>query len=216
MDDYWSRGYAHGKVTCPQVAHCLLARFLYADAEACRACSFGDFIGRCCSHHCASSSHCFAEAAAIHTQGGKWESADIAHSDEVDALEVGEVDAMLRIFKRYKQREPKPEEDPSLEQLAVLGQLLKAQTAYVDFGIFGPHSTRMQKRPSSMAWCRLLMAPWCGVKFGTHPISPRGVASLWCSQPPWSCWARWFLLSSRPTWSSWKSLWSAMATGVGA
>ena len=75
------------------------------------------------------------------------EVADCTRSDEVPVVDLGEVDEMLSRYRRLKHREPKPEEDPTMDQLACLKDLLKPPnpSSYVDFGIWGPHGLRTQR-----------------------------------------------------------------------
>ena len=62
-------------------------------------------------------------------------------------MNTGDIDLMLARYRRLKFRDPKPEEDPMIEQLSVLKDLLKppSPSSYVDFCLWGPRGTRPQR-----------------------------------------------------------------------
>ena len=61
---------------------------------------------------------------------------------DAEVTERGDVDRCVDRFVALKHRVPKPEEQPTAEQLSVLAELLKSGTTDVDFSIWGPHGSR--------------------------------------------------------------------------
>lgn len=72
---------------------------------------------------------------------------DATRADEAEVVDMGEIDTMLSRYRKFTFRDPKPEEDPTVDQLSVLKDLLKppCPIAYVDFCLWGPHGTRTQR-----------------------------------------------------------------------
>ena len=66
------------------------------------------------------------------------ETADVTRSDDVPIIPKSRVDDGIKLYTTLMHRPPKPEEDPTQEQLSVLEELLLSDTCYVDMGLWGP------------------------------------------------------------------------------
>jgi hypothetical protein len=106
----------------------------------------------------ASAAHTAAVVAAGYAAGQPAKPAGLAHVVEVS--EVADVtktietpmlddDAIRAAFAEYERRmwiEPRPEQEPTADQLSALAHLLKSHCCYVDFSIWGPHGMRILKQ----------------------------------------------------------------------
>ena len=73
------------------------------------------------------------------------EIADVTRSDDVAIISTSRVDDGIKLFTELMHRPPKPDEDPTQEQLSVLLELLQSDTCYVDMGLWRPHGNKTQK-----------------------------------------------------------------------
>ncbi len=89
--------------------------------------------------------------------------ADVTKAHEAPLLDKTFMDEAFREYKRKMWVEPRPEQEPSVEQLSALVDILKAESCYVDLGIWGPHGIRIIKAKKLVG---LILLP--NGEFGQH------------------------------------------------
>lgn len=73
------------------------------------------------------------------------EIADVTRSDDVAIISKARADDGIKLYATLMHRPPKPDEDPTQEQLSVLEERLHSDTCYVDMGLCGRHGNRTQR-----------------------------------------------------------------------
>jgi hypothetical protein len=74
------------------------------------------------------------------------EVADVTKTSEAPVLDDEAIKSAFKQYERKMWTEPRPEQEPTVDQLSALAHLLSQHCCYVDLSIWGPHGMRILKQ----------------------------------------------------------------------